>query len=80
MLSEAYVNRFAGIGRLYGQAALNTFAEAHVVIVGIGGVGTWVAESLARSGIGQITLIDSTAWCLLRVWSFTYSFIRSLNQ
>jgi len=64
MLSEAYVNRFAGIGRLYGQAALNTFAEAHVVIVGIGGVGTWVAESLARSGIGQITLIDLDDICV----------------
>ena len=64
MLSQAYVNRFAGIGRLYGQTALNTFAQAHVVIVGIGGVGTWVAESLARSGIGQITLIDLDDICV----------------
>ncbi|GIU23620.1 tRNA cyclic N6-threonylcarbamoyladenosine(37) synthase TcdA [Shewanella sp. MBTL60-007] len=63
-LSDAYLNRFAGIGRLYGQQALSFFAQAHVVVVGIGGVGTWVAESLARSGIGQITLIDLDDICV----------------
>ena len=64
MLSESYLNRFGGIGRLYGQHALQNFANAHVVIIGIGGVGTWVAESLARSGIGQITLIDLDDICV----------------
>ncbi|ARD21016.1 tRNA threonylcarbamoyladenosine dehydratase [Shewanella japonica] len=64
MLSESYLNRFGGIGRLYGQHALENFAKAHVVIIGIGGVGTWVAESLARSGIGQITLVDLDDICV----------------
>ncbi|ACA88406.1 UBA/THIF-type NAD/FAD binding protein [Shewanella woodyi ATCC 51908] len=64
VLSEAYINRFAGIGRLYGQKALNRFAQSHVAVVGIGGVGTWVAESLARSGIGEITLIDLDDICV----------------
>jgi tRNA A37 threonylcarbamoyladenosine dehydratase len=64
MLSDAYLNRFAGIGRLYGQEALHYFAKSHVVVVGIGGVGTWVAESLARSGVGQITLIDLDDICV----------------
>ncbi|QSX39160.1 tRNA cyclic N6-threonylcarbamoyladenosine(37) synthase TcdA [Shewanella sedimentimangrovi] len=64
LLSEAYLNRFAGIGRLYGQKALLSFSRAHVVIVGIGGVGTWVAESLARSGIGNISLIDLDDICV----------------
>ncbi|GIU49863.1 tRNA cyclic N6-threonylcarbamoyladenosine(37) synthase TcdA [Shewanella sp. KT0246] len=64
MLSESYLNRFGGIGRLYGQNALQNFANAHVVVIGIGGVGTWVAESLARSGIGQITLIDLDDICV----------------
>lgn len=64
ILSDAYLNRFAGIGRLYGQQALHDFAQSHVVVVGIGGVGTWVAESLARSGIGQITLIDLDDICV----------------
>jgi tRNA A37 threonylcarbamoyladenosine dehydratase len=50
--------RFAGIGRLYGQQALIRFTQAHVCIVGIGGIGSWAAEALARTAIGQLTLID----------------------
>lgn len=50
--------RFGGVGRLYGLDALQTFQSAHVCIVGIGGVGSWAAEALARSSIGHITLID----------------------
>ncbi|WP_028117202.1 tRNA cyclic N6-threonylcarbamoyladenosine(37) synthase TcdA [Ferrimonas senticii] len=62
-MSDAYLQRFGGIGRLYGADALTCFAHAHVCVVGIGGVGTWVAEALARSGIGQITLIDLDDIC-----------------
>ena len=50
--------RFAGVGRLYGEDRLEIFKKSHICIVGIGGVGSWVAESLARHGIGKITLID----------------------
>jgi len=50
--------RFGGIQRLYGAAALARFQAAHVCVVGIGGVGSWAAEALARSAIGRITLID----------------------
>lgn len=50
--------RFGGIGRLYGQTAMAAFGRAHVAVVGVGGVGSWAAEALARSGIGRITLID----------------------
>ena len=50
--------RFGGVRRLYGAAALERFQQAHVCVVGIGGVGSWAAEALARSAIGQITLID----------------------
>lgn len=50
--------RFAGVQRLYGSAALQRFQAAHVCVVGIGGVGSWAAEALARSAIGQVTLID----------------------
>ncbi|HSH08770.1 MAG TPA: tRNA threonylcarbamoyladenosine dehydratase [Oceanipulchritudo sp.] len=59
-----YLERFGGIGRLYGQAALEAFRKAHVAVVGIGGVGSWAAESLARSGIGTITLVDLDDICL----------------
>jgi tRNA A37 threonylcarbamoyladenosine dehydratase len=50
--------RFGGIGRLYGQPALARFRAAHVCVIGVGGVGSWIVEALARSAIGQLTLID----------------------
>lgn len=53
-----YERRFGGLQRLYGPACLDRLAAAHIVVAGIGGVGTWCAEALARSGIGAITLID----------------------
>lgn len=63
-LSDAWMQRFAGIGRLYGQQALSLFARSHVCVIGIGGVGVWAAEALARSGIGSITLIDMDDICI----------------
>ena len=50
--------RFGGIARLYGPAGLAAFERAHVAVIGIGGVGSWVAEALARSAVGKLTLID----------------------
>ncbi|MRN37334.1 tRNA threonylcarbamoyladenosine dehydratase [Neisseria sp. N95_16] len=50
--------RFGGIARLYGDSALQRFHQAHVCVVGVGGVGSWAVEALARSGIGRLTLID----------------------
>lgn len=50
--------RFGGIGRLFGYEGSCRIFDSHVAIIGIGGVGSWVAESLARSGVGKITLID----------------------
>ncbi|MDO8320091.1 tRNA threonylcarbamoyladenosine dehydratase [Rhodoferax sp.] len=50
--------RFGGLDRLFGVASAARIRNAHVAIVGLGGVGSWVAEALARSGVGQLTLID----------------------
>jgi len=50
--------RFGGIDRLYGPGSLARLAAAHVCVIGIGGVGSWAAEALARSGVGRLTLID----------------------
>ena len=50
--------RFAGIAKLYGDSGLARLAAAHVCVIGIGGVGSWAVESLARSGVGAITMID----------------------
>lgn len=59
-----YQHRFGGIKRLYGSKALTTFKDCHICVIGIGGVGSWVAEALARSGIGQLTLIDMDDICV----------------
>lgn len=53
-----YARRFGGLNRLYGETALDRLAAAHVCVIGIGGVGSWAAEALARSGVGRLTLID----------------------
>lgn len=53
-----YDERFAGLQRLYGNDAYALLKQLHIGVVGVGGVGSWVVEALARSGIGQITLID----------------------
>ena len=50
--------RFGGISRLYGEAGLQRLQQAHVCVLGIGGVGSWAAEALARSAVGALTLVD----------------------
>lgn len=62
--TDDYHLRFGGIERLYGRKALHAFRHAHIAIVGLGGVGSWAAEALARSGIGTITLIDMDDICI----------------
>ncbi len=57
-MSADLERRFGGIARLYGEDALRRFQQAHVCIVGVGGVGSWAVEALARSAIGKLTLID----------------------
>jgi len=59
--------RFGGIARLYGRDGLLRLASAHVCVVGVGGVGSWSVEALARSGVGAITLIDLDEVCITNV-------------
>jgi tRNA A37 threonylcarbamoyladenosine dehydratase len=53
-----FERRFGGIARLYGKDALDRFRAAHVCVIGVGGVGSWIVEALARSAVGALTLID----------------------
>jgi tRNA A37 threonylcarbamoyladenosine dehydratase len=59
--------RFLGVQRLYGDAALQRLRAAHVCVVGVGGVGSWAAEALARCGVGQLTLVDLDEVCITNV-------------
>lgn len=62
-----YSLRFGGIARLYGEHGAKIIQNSHFCVVGIGGVGSWAAESLARNGIGQITLIDLDDVCVSNI-------------
>src|SRR6266567_2368336 len=62
-----YQNRFGGVSRLLGAAALARLRASHVAVVGVGGVGSWTVEALARSGVGALTLIDLDDVCVTNV-------------
>ncbi len=62
-----FSDRFGGIQRLYGRDGLERLRAAHVCVVGLGGVGTWAAEALARSGIGALTLVDLDEVCVTNI-------------
>ncbi len=63
-MSALDTERFGGIARLYGVARAERLAAARVAVVGIGGVGSWAAEALARSGVGTIILMDMDELCI----------------
>jgi tRNA threonylcarbamoyladenosine dehydratase len=56
--NDEYERRFAGVAKIYGDEAFNYYEHSHVMVIGIGGVGSWAVEALARSGIGGLTLVD----------------------
>ncbi|QDJ12937.1 tRNA cyclic N6-threonylcarbamoyladenosine(37) synthase TcdA [Mergibacter septicus] len=62
-----FEQRFGGIGRLYGNEELQRLRQAHICVIGIGGVGSWAVEALARSGIGKLTLIDMDDICTTNI-------------
>lgn len=59
--------RFGGVARLYGRDGLARLRAAHVAVIGVGGVGSWTVEALARSGVGALTLIDLDDVCITNV-------------
>lgn len=67
VVSESFQRRFSGIGRLFSQQGLDQLRRAHVCVIGAGGVGSWTAEALVRSGIGTLTLVDLDDVCMSNV-------------
>lgn len=66
-MSPDFSERFGGVARLYGEAGLAALGQARVCVVGVGGVGSWVVEALARSGVGALTLVDLDEVCVTNV-------------
>ena len=55
---DEYDRRFAGVAKIYGNDSFHHYENSHVMVIGIGGVGSWAVEALARTGIGELTLVD----------------------
>ena len=79
-LSESYLQRFGGIARLYGRDALEALSQAHFVVIGLGGVGTWAAEALARTGVGELTLIELDEVCVTNTNRQLHALRRHIGQ
>jgi len=77
---QPYERRFGGIGRLYGREGLERIRRAHVCVVGLGGVGSWAAEALARSGVGELTLVDLDDVCISNVNRQLHAVVGELGQ
>ncbi len=58
VMPQDFERRFGGLSRLYGAAGAQRIRQAHIVVVGLGGVGSWAAEAAARSGVARLTLVD----------------------
>lgn len=79
-LAGDYLERFSGVARLYSLDGLVRLHNAHVCVVGLGGVGTWAAEALARSGVGALTLIDLDDICITNVNRQLHALDGSIGQ
>lgn len=67
MIVDDFESRFGGIVRLYGVKKMEQIRKARVLVIGIGGVGSWVAEAFARTGVGHMTLVDLDDLCVTNI-------------
>lgn len=79
-MSDQYNARFGGIARLHGVKQAAIIQSLHVCVIGIGGVGSWAVEALARSGVGEITLIDHDDICETNINRQSHSLTQTLGQ
>ena len=80
MVSPDYLDRFGGLGRLYGAAALPRLQAAHVAVFGVGGVGSWAVEALVRSGVGAVTVIDLDDVCVTNTNRQSHALSTTIGQ
>ena len=67
MIVDDFESRFGGIVRLYGIKGMDKIRNSKILVIGIGGVGSWVAEALARTGAGHMTLVDLDDVCVTNI-------------
>ena len=79
-MSENYALRFGGIKRLVGEADQQKIAQGHILVVGLGGVGSWVTEALARSGVGALTLVDFDDICITNTNRQSHALTESIGR
>ncbi len=79
-MTQSNKQRFGGVERLHGKHAFERLTHAHVCVIGIGGVGSWVAEILARNGVGEITLIDADDVCVTNINRQIHAMSQTIGQ
>ncbi|WP_198675613.1 tRNA cyclic N6-threonylcarbamoyladenosine(37) synthase TcdA [Aliidiomarina sanyensis] len=77
---QEWQRRFGGIERLYGVQQAAHIRQLHLAVVGLGGVGSWAAEALARTGVGKLTLIDLDDVCLSNTNRQSHAFTSTVGQ
>ena len=80
MSSSNFKKRFGSVERLYGKQQAALFPNIHICVVGLGGVGSWAIEALARTGIGQLTMIDYDTVCLSNVNRQIHALTETVDQ
>lgn len=78
-MSDFYM-KFGGIGRLFGLTALEKIKSSRVLVIGIGGVGSWIAESLARTGVGHISLVDLDDLCVTNINRQSHALVSTVGK
>jgi tRNA A37 threonylcarbamoyladenosine dehydratase len=73
-------NAFEGIKSLYGESAFNTLINGHYLVIGLGGVGSWICEALARSGVQNITIVDLDDICVSNINRQIHATSKTLGQ
>ena len=79
-MTQSNNDRFGGVARLHGNDGFAKLQKAHICVVGVGGVGSWVCESLARCGIGEITLIDADDVCVTNINRQVHALTETIGQ